>query len=320
MTCPGGQCSVSMPDEVGPPNGAATPKRCFASSSTASLMPGDARAHLAEGARAALRRDAVEDEPRDLALRRAPAAPRAAIRLASERSMIAVVEHLEPVRRERRAGGGDVDDQLGGAGGRRAFGRAEALDDAVVDDAVLGEEAGASGSRIWSRPASCGRASRGTRSRRRRGPPWCARRSRPAAPRPRHWPRRSRASSISTTRARRRDRLADQVLAGDAEMHRALRELRGDVGGREIGDLDARQAGDRAAIVARAARLHELQAGAREERLGVLLQPALRRHRENERRAHALAVPISVRGARSSTAKPTAGIGCGRAEPRSSPS
>ena len=44
------------------------------------------------------------------------------------------------VRRERRAGGGDVDDQLGGAGGRRAFGRAEALDDAVVDDAVLREK------------------------------------------------------------------------------------------------------------------------------------------------------------------------------------
>ena len=37
------------------------------------------------------------------------------------------------------------------------------------------------------------------------------------------------------------DRLADLVLAGDAEMHRPLRQLRGDVGGREIGDLDAGQ-------------------------------------------------------------------------------
>ena len=35
------------------------------------------------------------------------------------------------------------------------------------------------------------------------------------------------------------DHLAHQVLAGDAEMHRALPELRRDFGGRKIGDLDA---------------------------------------------------------------------------------
>ena len=60
----------------------------------------------------------------------------------------------------------------------------------------------------------------------------------------------------------------------------------GDFGGREIRDLDAGQAGDRAAIVAGAARLDQLQAGAREERLGVLLQPALGGHGEDQRRAH----------------------------------
>ena len=58
------------------------------------------------------------------------------------------------------------------------------------------------------------------------------------------------------------DRLAQQILAGDAEMDRALRQRAGDLGGRQIGDLDAGQAGDRAAIVARAARLDQLQAGA----------------------------------------------------------
>ena len=53
----------------------------------------------------------------------------------------AVVDHLEPVGGERGAGRGDVDDHFRGAGGRRAFGGAGAFDDAVVDDAVLGEKA-----------------------------------------------------------------------------------------------------------------------------------------------------------------------------------
>ena len=70
-------------------------------------------------------------------------------------------------------------------------------------------------------------------------------------------------------------------------MHGALRELRGDFGGREIGDLDAVEPGDGAAIVARAARLDQREAGAGEEGLGVLLQPALGRHGEDQRRAHA---------------------------------
>ena len=82
---------------------------------------------------------------------------------------------------------------------------------------------------------------------------------------------------------RLRDHLAHQILAGDAEMHRALAELRGDFGGGQIGDLDAVEACDGAAIVAGAARLDEFEAGAGEEAFGVLLQPALRRHGENER-------------------------------------
>ena len=51
------------------------------------------------------------------------------------------------------------------------------------------------------------------------------------------------------------DHFADEIFAGDAEMHGARRELRGDFGGRQIGDLDIVEAGDRAAIVARATRL-----------------------------------------------------------------
>ena len=56
--------------------------------------------------------------------------------------------------------------------------------------------------------------------------------------------------------------------------------------GREIGDLDAGQALDGAAIVALAARLDELEPGAREECVGVLLQPALGGHRDDEGAAH----------------------------------
>ena len=55
---------------------------------------------------------------------------------------------------------------------------------------------------------------------------------------------------------------------------------------RKVGDFDAVETGDRAAIVARAARLDELEPGAREERLGILLQPPFCRDGENERRAH----------------------------------
>ena len=48
---------------------------------------------------------------------------------------------LERVGGERRAGGGDVDDQFRAARRRRALGRAEAFDDAIVADAVAGEKA-----------------------------------------------------------------------------------------------------------------------------------------------------------------------------------
>ena len=78
------------------------------------------------------------------------------------------------------------------------------------------------------------------------------------------------------------DAFAHQIFAGDAEMYRAARQLRGDLAGREIGDLDIVEPVDGAAIVAGAARLASVKAGAREERLGVFLQAALSRDGENE--------------------------------------
>jgi len=82
-----------------------------------------------------------------------------------------------------------------------------------------------------------------------------------------------------------RHHLAHQILAGDAEMHRALRELAGDLRRRKVGDFNAVETGNGAAIVACAARLDEFKARAGKKRLGVLLQPALRRDGEEERRA-----------------------------------
>ena len=78
--------------------------------------------------------------------------------------------------------------------------------------------------------------------------------------------------------------LAHQILAGDAEMGGAGGELADDLGGRKKGDLDPGQARDRAAVVARAPPLRQLEAGAGEKGRGVFLQPPLGGHGENEGR------------------------------------
>ena len=88
----------------------------------------------------------------------------------------------------------------------------------------------------------------------------------------------------------------------------------------DVGDIffvDLVEARDRAAIVARAARLQQGEARAREERLRVLLQPAFRRHRDDER-AH-VAPPIAASRS-TQTANPTAGIGSRAPSRESSPS
>ena len=92
-------------------------------------------------------------------------------------------------------------------------------------------------------------------------------------------------------RVRRGNYFPHQILAGDAEMHRApAASVAGDLGRRQERHLDAVEPRHGAAIVARAARLDEVEAGAGEKRLGVLLQPAFRRHREDEG-AHGPDVP-----------------------------
>ena len=219
----------------------------------------------------------------------------------------AVVDHLEAVGGERRAGRRDVDDELGGAGRRRRFGRARALHDPVVGDAVRGEEI-ARQIHVFGGDAHLAIVLEAERGRDIVEIGHAVH----VDPGLRH-----RHHHIGMAEAERvdehdvpigvRDHLAHEILAGDAEMHRALRQQLDDLGGREIGDLDARQVGDRAAIVARAARLDEFEAGAREERFRVLVQPALGRHGDDERRAHD--APRSAASRSIQTAKPTAGIG-----------
>jgi hypothetical protein len=109
---------VSIPEEVGPPKGAATPNRSRV------VAAGKARAHLAEGPRARLRGDAVEHEARGLPLARAPIRRAGGDQIRLRAQHHAIVDHLERIRGERSTGRGDVDDQLGGAGRGRAFGSA----------------------------------------------------------------------------------------------------------------------------------------------------------------------------------------------------
>ena len=105
------------------------------------VAAGKARAHLAIGARPRLRGD--RGRACGAPVSRSAVAPGRAARgheIGLRAQDGAVVDDLQAVGGERRAGGGDVDDQLGGARRRRAFGRARAFDDAVIDDAVGGEE------------------------------------------------------------------------------------------------------------------------------------------------------------------------------------
>src|SRR4029079_18134211 len=80
--------------------------------------------------------------------------------------------------------------------------------------------------------------------------------------------------------------LSPETLAGHAEMNGAGREMARDFRGGQIGDFDAVETGDRAAIVARPAWFDQSQPGAREERFGVFLQPPFGRDSENKRPAH----------------------------------
>ena len=98
---------------------------------------------------------------------------------------------LRPLVAQGRAGGGDVHDHFGGAGGGRAFGGAGAWHDAVIGDAGMGEEAARQLGVFGGHPQAAAMALRHRRRRHRPGPPWSRHRSSIATPPPPH--RRSRS-------------------------------------------------------------------------------------------------------------------------------
>src|ERR1700730_2768779 len=79
------------------------------------------------------------------------------------------------------------------------------------------------------------------------------------------------------------DGCANEILAGNAEMHMAGGQLRDNVGGGKKRYLDILHAGQISAIVARTEK--EFERGACEKRTGVSLQPPFGRNREHERLA-----------------------------------
>ncbi len=154
----------------------------------------------------------------------------------------AVGQDLQAVGRQGRAGGGDVDDQLRRARRRRAFGGAAGFDDAVVDDPVAGEE-GAGLDQVFGRhpqpPAGAGQIGGGTSSTSAMvstSIQLCgAATTRSARPKPSGRSSMTRCVDVAAA-------LAQQVLAGDAEMQLAGVEAGGDVGRRQQVHL-ARRAG-----------------------------------------------------------------------------
>ena len=98
--------------------------------------------------------------------------------------------------------------------------------------------------------------------------------------------------------------LADEIFAGDTEIHRADADLAGDLGGGEEGDLDIVDAFDPAAIGSVVADGDDLHAGAIENRRSIVLHPALGGQRYGD---HANS-PLTVSIRSSQSEKPTAGI------------
>ena len=263
-------------------------------------------AHFARRAGLLLGGDARQDEAGEAALLVAPLRLQRGHKIGLRAQDNAVIDDFQRIGAQSRAARRDIDDDLGLPRRRRALCRAQTLDDAVVSDAVGAEKL--SGEiyifRRHPHPLAAPGAEGG-------GDIFDIRHAAHVDPGLRHGD-----DDIGIAEAQRREQLharvrvsqglAQKVLAGDAHVDAARAELADDFGGREKGDLDAGHAGELAAVVARAARLRDGEAGAREKCGGVFLQAALGRDGENERGGHEV---LSRAGRRSiQTAAPTAGM------------
>ena len=107
------------------------------------------------------------------------------------------------------------------------------------------------------------------------------------------------------------DGLADQILAGDAEIDRPVAQFAGNLRGRQQQHFQSRRPGDAGAVAARILGRRHMDAGPGQRRDGLVLQPPLGGDREGERHA-ASPVRLAIRSSQSE--KPTAGTG--RSAPR----
>ena len=177
----------------------------------------------------------------------------------------AVLQHLQVVRRERRAGRGDVDDGIGECPpparlpSRRGF--------PPRDRARCRgwRRSPASGSSISWRCAGAGRGGRGSRRRRRRDPPSSRRRSRAPAPRRRRrrWPKPSGGEQRDLSHRHRRPSRARDPRRSRRD-GRAGSQFAGDLRGGEKRHLDLVHAREPAPILAAAALLDRTVRRARE--------------------------------------------------------
>ena len=256
--------------------------RCFLQQRLAQHQP--IGPHFARHARCFLRLDPRQNPPRQLAVGRAPVGLDRGHQIGLRLQHHPVIQHFQAVGLQRRAGGGDIDDQFGLACGGRAFGCPQAFNDAVVGDAV-GTEKLPGQMRIFGRHPHAP-AAPGTIGRRDILKIGHVAHVDPGLRHADH--------DMGVAKAERgqhfqlgvgiANAFTHQILTGDAQMRGPGGQLRDDFGGRQKGDLNAGHLRQPAAIIARAPGLHHIQPGAGEKGIGIFLQAAFRGHAEHQRR------------------------------------
>src|SRR4029453_8777674 len=210
----------------------------------------------------------------------------------------AVLQYLEMIGAKRRTGRGDVDDQLCGACCWRGFGGANAFHYAIAGDAARGKEATRQ-IHIFGGDAEAAAVRTGEL----RGDILEISHPRDVDPAVRDRHHYVRATKAEGGKKLDRaidigERLADQVLAGNAGLDAACFSLVHDLCRREIDHLDAIEAFEPASVKAVVACFAQGEACPLEQICGLILEPALRGDGDRQFRAghHApLSTPASIR-------------------------
>jgi hypothetical protein len=186
-----------------------------------------------------------------------------------------VLKYLQPVRPERGPGGGDVDDDLGRACRRRAFGGAKALDDPVSGKAMFRKEAARELQILGRDPQAVAMggvelAGHLVEIGHRSDVQPALRHRNDHVGRPEPQPQ-----DHVGHRVVRRDGLAQQVFAGHPKVDGAVLQCLRNLRRRQERNVDAVEPPDLALVAACRSGLDDLEARAREHRLRRLAQAAL---------------------------------------------